>query len=235
MLDHDAALATLRLGALLPAIRRALLRFALVGISPIVAFYTVLRLVGPMEGVLAGTLTAATALAIQARRIGRLDPVGIVPIVAVLIQGGVGLAFQSVDLYLAAPAVENVVWGLALIGSVAIGRPFVALAARELELLPAAVRSVPTVLRALTFVTLVWGLMSFVKSGIRLMLLANLSLEAFLITNTVVITSLNIVLLAFTLWLPLRAARLSCGPRAILSQSLGAPDDGALGLRSGRY
>lgn len=218
----------------MPAIRRALLRFALVGVSPIVAFYVVLRLVGPMEGILAGTVTAATALAIQARRIGRLDPVGVVPIVAVLIQGGVGLAFQSVDLYLAAPAVENVVWGVALIGSVVIGRPFVALAARELELLPATVRSLPPVINALTLVTLVWGLMSFVKSGIRLALLANLPLEAFLITNTVVITSLNVLLLAFTLWLPLRAARLGARARTLLSQSLGVADDGTPTLRAGR-
>lgn len=211
MTEKDSTLDQLHWSTLLPAVRRALARFVLVGMTPIVAFYAVFRAAGPIEGIIAGTLTATVALLIQGYRLGRFDPVGIVPIGAVLIQGGAGLVFQSVDVYLAAPAVENAIWGLALIGSVVVGRPFISMAARELELLPTSVRAQPAVTRALSVVTLVWALASFAKSGIRLALLATLPLELFLVTNTVVISSLNMALLAFTLWYPLRAAK--CAPR----------------------
>jgi intracellular septation protein A len=120
----------------LPSVKRALVRFAFVGMTPIVAFYLVYRMLGPIEGMLAGTATATVALGIQAIRMRRFDPVGLVPIGAVLIQGGVGIAFQSVDLYLAAPALETSLWGVVLLGSVLVGRPLILLVANELELLP---------------------------------------------------------------------------------------------------
>ena len=70
-----------------PSIKRALVRFAFVGMTPIVAFYLVYRMLGPIEGMIAGTATATVALGIQAIRMRRFDPVGLVPIGAVLIQG----------------------------------------------------------------------------------------------------------------------------------------------------
>jgi intracellular septation protein A len=220
--EHRSTIEPLRWSSLLPAIRRALARFVLVGMTPIAAFYVVFRLVGPMEGIAAGTITATAALLIQGYRLGRFDPVGIVPIGAVIVQGGAGLAFQSVDVYLAAPAVENALWGLALIGSVLIGHPFISLAARELELLPQGVRGRPAVTRALCLVTVAWAVASFAKSGIRLALLAALPLELFLITNTVVVTALNVGLLVFTLWYPVRAANRPVGSKpSPMEQSAG--------------
>lgn len=192
---------------LAPAIRRAMIRFAIVGISPIVAFYIAFRLGGPMVAIVAGTITATTALALQAVRTRRFDRIGIGPIVTVLIQGGAGLAFQSVDVYLAAPAVENVLWGLVLLASVAVGRPLVVAAALELKLLPLGLRGTTEVKRALSSITILWGVMFFVKAAIRLALLSALPLEEFLIVNTLTITSLNVLLLGFTLWYPVRAAR----------------------------
>ena len=59
-----------------PSIKRALVRFAFVGMTPIVAFYLVYRMLGPIEGMIAGTATATVALGIQAIRMRRFDPVG---------------------------------------------------------------------------------------------------------------------------------------------------------------
>ena len=195
------------LKSVLLSLRTALTRFALVGVSPIVAFYVAFRLWGPVNGMVAGTVTATVALLIQASRTRRFDPIGIVPIAAVLIQGGVGIAFQSVDLYLAAPALEMALWGAVLLGSVALGRPIVMLAASELNLLPATARRTPAMVRAFSTVTLVWGVVSFVKAATRLSLLAALPLEVFLVTNTVVITGINVLLLSFSVWYPLRVTR----------------------------
>ncbi|MFN0070916.1 MAG: VC0807 family protein [Chloroflexota bacterium] len=198
--------------AVFPAIQRALGRFAFVGMSPILAFYTAFRAFGPVEGMIAGTVTATVVLLIQAYRTRRLDPIGIVPVGAVLIQGAVGIAFQSVDLYLAAPALETALWGVVLLVSVALGRPIILLAASELKLLPAPIRRAPTVQRAFSQITVIWGLMAFVKSATRLLLLDALPLEIFLIANTVIITSMNVVLVAFTFWFALRAARRASAP-----------------------
>jgi len=199
---------------LAPAIQRAVFRFTLVGISPVVAFYIAFRLSGPIEAIIAGTVTATAALLLQALRMKRLDPVGVVPIAAVLIQGAAGLAFQSVDVYLAAPAVENTIWGMVLLGSVAVGKPFVVAAALELKLLPERIQGAAAVRRALRSLTILWGLMFFVKAAIRLALLSTLPLEQFLVANTLTITFINILLVLFTLWYPVRAARRSTTPAA---------------------
>jgi intracellular septation protein A len=187
--------------------------------TPIVAFYLAYRMLGPIEGMLVGTLAATVALIIQAYRMHRFDPVGMVPIGAVLIQGGAGIAFQSVDLYLAAPALETALWGVVLIGSVVLGRPLILLVANELELLPASCRRLPAVRRAFRQLTLAWGLLAFVKSGTRLLLLESLPLEIFLIGNAVVITSMNVMMLLVTMWFVARAARNSAQPASLAASS----------------
>ena len=87
-------------------------------------------------GILAGMATALIALAIQAWRLGRLDPIVMVPMAVILAQGTVAALAGSVELYLAAPAVEACIWGLVLIGSVVAGRPLVPMIARELDIVP---------------------------------------------------------------------------------------------------
>jgi intracellular septation protein A len=183
--------------------------------TPIVAFYVAYRTLGPIAGIVAGTATATLALTVQAVRLRRLDPVGIVPICAVLIQGLAGGVFQSVDLYLAAPALETSLWGVALLGSVVAGRPLILLAATELGLLPTNVRRLSAVRRAFRQLTIAWGLMFFVKAATRLYLLEALPLEAFLILNTIVVTSMNAALLGASVWYVARTAR-----REILSTNL---------------
>jgi intracellular septation protein A len=205
--------------AALPSVQRALVRFALVGMTPIAAFYLAYRLVGPVEGMVAGTATATLALLIQAVRMRRLDPLGIVPIGAVLIQGAAGIVFQSVDVYLAAPALETSLWGVVLLGSVVVRRPLILLVANELDLIPMHVRQVPAVGRSCRQLTVAWGLMSFVKAAMRLFLLSALPLEVFLIANTVVITAMNVVLLGFTTWFVARAARMDVSTTPLAASS----------------
>jgi intracellular septation protein A len=202
-----------------PSIKRALVRFAFVGMTPIVAFYLGYRMLGPIEGMLAGTATATVALGIQAIRMRRFDPIGLVPIGAVLIQGGVGIAFQSVDLYLAAPALETALWGVVLLGSVLVGRPLILLVANELELLPSSIRGIPTVRHASRQLTVCWGLLAFLKAGTRLFLLDILPLELFLIANSVVISSMNALMLLFTMWWVARAARRVAPPSSLAAST----------------
>jgi Protein of unknown function (DUF3159)/Intracellular septation protein A len=198
-----------RFADLLPQGRRALGRFALAGLLPIVTFYVLFRLFGPTAGIAGGMAMSLLALAVQLRRIGRVDPIVVVPMAVIFVQGTAALLLDSVELYLAAPAVENILWGVVLVGSVLVRRPLVRVIARELGLIPSTYSSTAAISRAFGQVTLVWGLAAFLKAAVRLWLLFTLPLEAFLVVVTVFHLALNSALVAFSFWWPLRAARSS--------------------------
>jgi len=92
-------------------------------VIPVVMFYIGFRLGGPVVGILVGMTVSLTVLAIQAYRLRRLDPIVVVPMLVILANGSLGVVTGSVELYLAAPALEAVVWGCILIGSVLLRRP----------------------------------------------------------------------------------------------------------------
>jgi hypothetical protein len=196
-----------RFADLLPQARRALGRFALAGLLPIATFYVLFRLFGPTAGIAGGMAMSLLALAVQLRRIGRVDPIVVVPMAVILVQGTAALLLDSVQLYLAAPSVENTLWGLVLVGSVIVRRPLVRVIARELGLIPSAYSGTAAISGAFGQVTLAWGLAAFLKAGVRLWLLYTLPLEAFLVVVTVFHLALNGAMVAFSFWWPLRAAR----------------------------
>lgn len=197
----------LRLGDLRPAFQVALQRFSVGGLIPILIFYVLLKLSGPGAGILGGTTASLIALGMRFRQVGRVDPVVVVPMVIILIQGALALAFNSVELYLAAPAIENAMWGVVLLVSVAIGRPLVLSVVLELNLVPPAYQGAPPIRRALRLVTILWALGAFVKSGVRLWLLSFLPLEMFLLGVSAFHTVLNAGLLSFAVWWTLRSVR----------------------------
>jgi intracellular septation protein A len=196
-----------RFGEVLPRLKRALLRFAGAGVVPIVVFYVGYRLGGPLAGILAGMVAALVALAVQAWRLGRLDPIVLVPMAIIVAQGTIAAVAGSVELYLAAPAVEALIWGVVLIGSVVARRPLVPLITRELDIVPSRIADSLDLRRALELLTLLWGLASFAKAAIRLWLLATLPLEAFLIAVTLALLVVNAAMLAISVWLPFRMVR----------------------------
>ncbi|MDP8923891.1 MAG: DUF3159 domain-containing protein [Chloroflexota bacterium] len=196
-----------RIRELLPSATRALGRFGVAGVLPILAFYVAFRIGGPIPGIACGMGLSLLALLIQLRRLGRLDPIVLVPMVLILIQGTAALLTGSVDLYLAVPAVENALWGVALVGSVLLRRPLVRVIAGELQLIPVAFSRSESLRRALSHVTLAWGVGAFVKAGARLWMLSVLPLEPFLVATTVFYLVVNGALVAFSFWWPLRTAR----------------------------
>ena len=194
---------------LVPPARLALGRFVLAGVLPVLTFYVLLRRIGPHAGIAGGMAVSVIALGVQFARMKRLDPVVLVPLFVIIFQGSAALLLNSVDVYLAAPALENFLWGVALVGSALMRRPLISVIARELGFIPS-FRTMPSsVSLALGRVTLAWGLAAFVKAIVRLWLLMVLPLELFLVTITLLSFGLNVVLVAFSFWLPLRVARVA--------------------------
>ena len=151
---------------MLPALKRGGVRFLCAGVLPVVAFYVAFRLGGPVVGIVTGMVVSLTVLAIQAYRLRRLDPIVLVPMVVILVQGTARAALTgSVELYLAAPAVEACIWGVVLIGSVLLRRPLVPLIARELGVVPSRFAASIGLQRSLELLTLAWGIAAFCQGG----------------------------------------------------------------------
>jgi intracellular septation protein A len=196
-----------RLAEVLPALRRGGLRFLGAGVLPVLSFYIAFRLGGPLVGIATGMAVSLTVLGVQALRIRRLDPIVLVPMVVILAQGVLALLSGSIELYLAAPAVEATIWGVVLIGSALLKRPLVPLIARELGVVPLRFTNSTGLRRAMELLTLGWGIASFVKAGLRLYLLSLLPLEEFLIAVTLGLLAINVTMLGLSVWLPLAMVR----------------------------
>lgn len=196
-----------RIGEVLPALQRGIVRFLCAGVLPVVTFYVAFRLGGALVGILTGMIVSLTVLAIQALRLRRLDPIVLVPMVVILVQGIVASVTGSVEVYLAAPAAEAVIWGLVLVGSVMLRRPLVPLIARELGVVPERFAGSLGLSRSLELLTLAWGIAAFVKAGLRLWLLSWLPLEAFLVAVTAAIFGVNVLMMGLSVWLPLLMVR----------------------------
>jgi intracellular septation protein A len=191
----------------LPALRRGGLRFLGAGALPVVSFYVAFRLGGPLAGIVTGMVVSLAALGVQALRLRRLDPIVLVPMVVILAQGVLALLSGSIELYLAAPAVEAVIWGVVLIGSALLKRPLVPLIARELGVVPSRFLESTGLRRSLELLTLGWGIAAFVKAGVRIYLLSLLPLEEFLIAVTLGMMAINVMMLGLSVWLPLAMVR----------------------------
>jgi intracellular septation protein A len=202
-----------RLREVLPALKTGAVRFLCAGVLPVAAFYLAFRIGGPVVGIVTGMVCSLTVLGIQAYRLRRLDPIALVPMIVILVQGLLASLTGSVELYLAAPAVEAVIWGVVLIGSVLLRRPLVPLIARELGVVPSRFAASVGLQRSLDVLTLAWGIAAFCKAGLRLWLLTLLPLEAFLIAVTLGITGINLVMLTISVWLPFTMVRREPGRR----------------------
>jgi intracellular septation protein A len=116
-----------------------------------------------------------------------------------------GLASQNTTLYLAWPSLENLVYGTAFFGSALLGRPLLALYAQRLYPIQPEVRKSDAFRRAFVVVSAAWLVGHSLRAVVRLWLLAHLPLEVYLIADTVAGWPINVSLVAFTTWYPLRA------------------------------
>src|SRR5215218_2336247 len=77
---------------LLPSTKVALGRCSLAGLLPLATFYLLFRTWGPIAGIVGGMVVSLSALAIQAWRLRRVDPIVVVPMVVIAVQGSLAVA-----------------------------------------------------------------------------------------------------------------------------------------------
>jgi intracellular septation protein A len=158
---------------------------------PISIFYILHRFGRPLTGALLAILWSTGLVGVkywQARRI-ELFPALAIPIIVIELIGT--LITRNADFYLAAAAIDNILWGLLFLGSLPFARPLIQIFAELLnpglgsqdflcyfELSGQLYRS------AWRILSVIWGIVFFLKAIILIFSQIKLPLEAFLIVRT---------------------------------------------------
>jgi intracellular septation protein A len=182
---------------------RGLPGFAREGLVPVALFYVGLKAEGLLLGVILSTAGAAVAYLYERRR-GAGGLLVRLSLAFVLVQAGVGLAAHSATVYLAQPVLANAVFGLLYLASVYVGRPLMGAIAMAWYPFPEEVRRSRTFKRTFGVESVVWGLYLLARSGIRLAVLTQGSLGAFLVVNLVTGLPVTFALVAWSVWYAIR-------------------------------
>ena len=176
---------------------------------PITIFYTLHRLGQPMTGALLAIGWSIGLLVIKYWRSRSIElfPALAIPIVLVELIGT--LITRNPDFYLAAAAIDNVLWGLLFLGSLLLTRPLIQIFA---ELLNPGLGSqeffshfdMPVELyrSAWKILTVIWAVVLFLKAIILIISQLKLPLEAFIIIRTASGLPVLVVMLLFTYRFP---------------------------------
>jgi intracellular septation protein A len=172
---------------------------------PVALFYVGYQVWGFSAAVVIVLVWSALVFTWHYRRTGGADVFSATTFGFACVKATAGLASQNTWLYLAWPSLENLVYGTAFFGSALLGRPLLALYAERLYPINSEVRASDAFQRAFLIVSAAWLVGHSLRAVIRLWLLAHLSLELYLIADTVSGWPINVSLVAFTTWYPLRA------------------------------
>jgi intracellular septation protein A len=171
-----------------------------------VIFYAGFKLHGLLVGVVAATVWTLVVF-VWERRHGRRGIAARIGLAIALVQAAAALASQSPIGYFAPPVIINAVYGLAFLGSVAIGRPLAAVFAVETYPLPAEIRTLPAVRRTFAHISLVWGGYLLLRSAVRLVVLLNYSVDVYVAANVATAGPMITALMAWSFWYGLRRNR----------------------------
>jgi hypothetical protein len=198
-------------------VKEGALGLVLGSLLPVLLFYVAYRTWGFSAAVLLVLGWSATIFAWHYRRGRGPDVFSATTFTFACVKATAGLGsdrllpgwapISAMTLYLAWPSLENLIYGSAFLGSALLGRPLLALFAQRLYPIPLSVRSTSTFRRAFVIASAAWMCGHALRAVVRLWLLANLPLELYLIADTVAGWPINLSLVAFTTWYPLRELR----------------------------
>jgi hypothetical protein len=166
-------------------------------------FYVGWRLWGTGAGI---AIAAAAALLVYAneRRIGRDGLLVRLSLAFVAVQTAVGVLSHSATAYLATPVVANALWGVAFLGSVAVGRPLAGALAGAWYPFPPAFRESREFKRVYGVESIVWGVYLLARSALRLGFLLAGNVTGFLVVVFVTGGPTMLALMAWSVWYAVR-------------------------------
>lgn len=180
-------------------LQRGLPTFAAEGFVPLLVFYATLTAAGLAPAIVASTVVCAAIVVWQLRR-GHDVGVGVATLVFLLIQAAVGLAAHSATVYLAQPVVLSALWGIAYLGSVAVGRPLIGVFANAWYPFPPWFRASAPYRREFAMQSLVWGVYCLSRAGLRLAILLTSGVGGFVLVSVATGTPLLVALVLWGIW-----------------------------------
>ena len=174
---------------------------------PVVLFYVTYRTWGFSVAVVCVLAWSAAIFVWHRRTAGGIDIFSATTFVFACTKAAAGLISQNTTLYLAWPSLENLIYGTAFFGSALLGKPLLAMYADRLYPIPKDVQDSDVFRHAFLVASGVWLLGQLARAVVRLWLLSTLPLEIYLVADTVAGWPINVTLVAFTTWYPLRALR----------------------------
>ena len=183
-------------------------RFARDAFGPMLVFYAGFKLSGLLVGIVASTIASFAAYRWERNhdRPGLMARLGLG---LVLIQAAIGIASNSTVVFLAQPVLINGVYGLAFLGSIAIGRPLAGVFASETYPFPDEVKTSATFKRAFSRVSLAWGAYLILRSAVRMASLSGGNVDSFIVVNLVTGVPLTALLMGWSVWYAVRFFRRS--------------------------
>lgn len=202
-------------------------RFARDGFGPVLAFYLGWKLVGLAVGIALATGVAVLAHR-AARREERTGALAKLALGFVFVQAAIGLASGSARAYLAQPVLLSAVLGIAFFVSAFTRRPIIGIFAEETYPFPPEVRQSDTFRRIFARASIVWGVYQVVRAGIRLAVLTQASVDAYVVINFATGIPMISAMFAWTTWYAVRGFRRSeeWGPAIAALEELEAAEQG---------
>jgi intracellular septation protein A len=176
---------------------------------PITIFYTLHRLGQPLTGALLAIGWSIGLLVIKYWRSRSIELFSALAIPIVLIELISTLITNNSDFYLAAAAIDNVLWGLLFFGSLLFSRPLIQIFAEILnpglgsqKFLSHFEMPVQLYRSAWKILTIIWAVVFLLKAIILILAQLKLPLEAFLIVRTASGLPVLVLMLIFTYRFP---------------------------------
>jgi intracellular septation protein A len=200
-------------------VKEGVVGLVLGSLLPVALFYSTYRSLGFTAAIVVVLAWSGLIFVWHFRHTGGADVFSATTFGFACVKALAGLVSNNTMLYLAWPSLENIVYGTAFFGSALLGRPLLALYAQRLYPIPTSVRAAPAFRRAFVIASAAWLCGHSARAVLRLWLLTHLPLELYLIADTVAGWPINIALVAFTTWFPLRELRragfMAVAPRPI--------------------
>lgn len=183
-------------------------RFLRDGFGPVLGFYAGWKVAGLWLGILLATLVGLLAYRL-ARREEREGNLVKLSVAFVLAQAIIGLASGSARVYLAQPVLLSGALGVAFLASAFTRRPIIGIFAAEMYPFPDEVRSSETFRRVFARCSIAWGVYQLARSGIRLLVLTQTSVDAYVAVNFATGLPMLSAMFAWTTWYSVRGFRRS--------------------------
>jgi intracellular septation protein A len=182
------------------------LRGSMFGLLPLAGFYLAYRFGTVMWAVAVGAILTLAIVPVERKATGSMRWCWI-GLAGVAVGGILALVTNDPKLFFLRAVIGDAVFGLAMLGSLVIGKPLIATFASWVVNIPEEYKVTKAYRRSFTVLTLVWGIVNVARAAGRGYMLAAGTLEQFVLIQILTSWPVFAVLVAFSVWYPRRLAR----------------------------